>query len=108
MNLSERKGWSTPVHPRAQRVDHPKPQDVAGVFSGWSTGPPQFHFCRVKERKERSEPHTQTRHYLKNSRFGVDRWTTPMFALPPCGGLGRSTQFSRGWTRVDHPREVTL
>ena len=108
MNLSERQGgqgWA--AHPGGVG-DHPKPQDVAGVSAGWSTGQPQFTFYRETKKKEREERHTHTRHYIENSRIGVDRVTTPHSVVAPSGGFGWSPLLALGLPTPDHPREVTL
>lgn len=105
MNLSERQGgqgWA--AHPGGVG-DHPKPQDVAAVSAGWSTGQPQFTFYRVGEKKESGE---NTHQYIENFRIGVDRLTTPGMAPPVSVGFGWSTLLSRGLPTPDHPREVTL
>jgi hypothetical protein len=97
--------WSGVVNPSAEGGDHRKPQDGDVVFSGWSTGQPQFHFYRVAKKKEEEKT---TRKNRKNSRFGVDRLTTPDATAALSGGIRWSPRRAGGLTTPDHLGEVTL
>jgi len=91
--------------PPVRRGDHQKTPDGGRIFSGWSTGHPQFAFYRVTKKKEEGKNIPQ---YCKNSRFGVDRVTTPGSAALPSCGFRWSPRRAGGLPTPDHPREVTL
>jgi hypothetical protein len=97
--------WSRVVNPQPKGGDHQKPEEETPFFSGWSTGQPQFHFYRVAKKKEEEKTTRQNR---KNSRFGVDRLTTPDSTESLSGGIRWSPRRAGGLTTPDHLGEVTL